>query len=76
MSAQYIINIEIFDHYPLILKCNQQSWGLKPFRVMNVWFSEPGFQKWVEEEYPKLSVQGWGVYVLKEKLKQLKGKLK
>ena len=37
---------------------------------------EPGFQKWVEEEYKKLQVQGWGAYVLREKLKQLKRKIK
>lgn len=58
------------------MKYSQHSWGPKPFRVINVWFQEYGFKQWVESEYSKLTVQGWGAFVLKEKLKQLKVKLK
>lgn len=58
MSSQYTINIEISNHYPFILKYNQQDWGPKPFKVINTWFLVHGFQSWVKEEYRKLSVQG------------------
>lgn len=76
MSAQYTICREISDHYPIILKYNQQNWGPKPFKICNAWMLEPGFQRWAEEEYKKIQVQGWGAFVLREKLKQLKRKIK
>lgn len=58
MSSQYTVSREICDHYLLILKYKQQNWRLKPFRVINAWLLEPGFQKWSEEEYRKIVVQG------------------
>ncbi|XP_019418409.1 PREDICTED: uncharacterized protein LOC109329191 [Lupinus angustifolius] len=42
----------------------------------NCWFSNAGFAKFVEDEWKSLEVSGRGSFVLKEKLKRLKGSLK
>ncbi|KAH1242231.1 hypothetical protein GmHk_07G019601 [Glycine max] len=55
----------ISDHCPFLLGDPTSNWGSKPFRVLDCWFLHKGFTNgW------------WGAYVLKEKLKILRGKLK
>ncbi|KAL6566436.1 hypothetical protein OROGR_002051 [Orobanche gracilis] len=44
--------------------------------MYNCWFMDPSFKNFVTKEWEMLDVQGWGIYVLKEKLKRLKEKLK
>ena len=34
-STQYVLNHNISDHYPLILKHVHEYWGPKPFRILN-----------------------------------------
>nr|KYP35452.1 Transposon TX1 uncharacterized [Cajanus cajan] len=40
------------------------------------WFQDPSFKKFVVDSWEGISIQGWGAYVLKEKLRVLKSKLK
>ncbi|CAL0307918.1 unnamed protein product [Lupinus luteus] len=63
-------------HCPLLLKKDVQNWGPTPLRTNNCWFSDPTFSKFVNDSWNELRVQGRGSYVLKEKLKLLKGVLK
>lgn len=58
------------------MKDSTFNWGLKPFRVLNCWFLHEGFAKFVEDEWGKINVHGWGAFVLKEKLKRIKEKMK
>ena len=58
------------------MKDSTFNWGLKPFRVLNCWFLHEGFAKFVEDEWGKINVDGWGAFVLKEKWKRIKEKMK
>lgn len=52
------------------------NWDPKPFKVLNCWFSHEGFSKFVEEAWGSIQMEGWGAYMLKEKLNHLRGRLK
>lgn len=52
------------------------DWGLKPSRFNNCWVNHKDFLSFVKEEWNSMSVKGQGDYILKEKLKALKGRLK
>ncbi|KAL8516077.1 hypothetical protein ACS0TY_014670 [Phlomoides rotata] len=64
------------DHCPIMLEIKVKDWGPKPFRSLNAWFSFPGFKEYVAERWNSYEIDGWGGYVLKEKLKRLKDDLK
>lgn len=74
--AQWALNRDVSDHYSVIIKNGLQEQGPKPFRFNNYWMDHPKFKEMVENELGNFSVNGWMGYVLKEKLKLLKGKLK
>lgn len=44
--------------------------------MLNCWFLEPKFKEFVVKAWEELQCEGWGSFVLKEKLKGLKAKLK
>jgi hypothetical protein len=44
--------------------------------MLKCWAELPGSREFVVEKWRSFSVHGWGGYVLKEKLKLLKGSLK
>ncbi|KAL8461664.1 hypothetical protein ACS0TY_032954 [Phlomoides rotata] len=44
--------------------------GPKPFRVVNAWFTHPEFRSFVENKWNEYSIEGWGGFILKEKLKE------
>ncbi|XP_057452691.1 uncharacterized protein LOC130744534 [Lotus japonicus] len=48
-SVQHILDRDISDHCPVVLKHLNQEWGPKPFRVLNCWHSDIRFRKFVEE---------------------------
>ncbi|XP_057432140.1 uncharacterized protein LOC130724887 [Lotus japonicus] len=74
--SQLVLNRDISDHCPLLLRQCFQNWGPKPFRVLNCWLQDPRITGVVDSFWKEATVNGWGAYVLKEKLKRLKGKLK
>lgn len=76
ISSQVIGDRDISDHCPIWLDCSVKNWGPKPFRFFNSWVEHPGFHKLVKETWSGCSFQGWKAYILNEKLKFLKGKLK
>ena len=43
---------------------------------MDCWLSDTSFKKTVEESWKSNQQRGWGGYVLKEKIKALKNRLK
>lgn len=67
---------EIFDHYPIWLKINNSDQGHKPFRVNDSWFGNKEFINFVEKEWSEIKVVGRSGYVIKEKFKMLKERLK
>jgi hypothetical protein len=60
----------------LILKYNGDDWGPKPFRFNNYWLKNRNFKEVVVNAWTNQHVSGWMGFVLKEKLKGLKGVIK
>ncbi|KAL8479964.1 hypothetical protein ACS0TY_026780 [Phlomoides rotata] len=58
----------ISDHCPILLESSKKDWGSKPFKFFNCWITNA--------EFSSYDIQGWGAYVLKEKLKHMKADLK
>ncbi|XP_057452293.1 uncharacterized protein LOC130744119 [Lotus japonicus] len=75
-NCQQVLRRDILYHCPVILSSSLVIWGPKPFRVLNCLLQDPKLKSFVEEEWPKLKFQGWGAFILKEKLKALKVLLK
>ncbi|XP_058762569.1 uncharacterized protein LOC131635950 [Vicia villosa] len=75
-STQWELDKGLSDHCPILLGGSSQSWGSKPFRMLNCWKYLDGYNDFIREQWLNMKIDGWGVYVLKEKLKLIKGKLK
>lgn len=76
VSAQWVGNRDISDHCPVTLKCGICDWGPKPFRFNNCWLEHRDFKGFVVGCWRDFGVNGLKLYVLKEKLKLLKDRLK
>ncbi|KAL8544569.1 hypothetical protein ACS0TY_004955 [Phlomoides rotata] len=61
------------NHAPILLEVTvKENWGPIPFKVVNWWLEQKDFCKLVEGVWRETKVEGWGGYVIKEKLKKLK----
>lgn len=61
------LNRSISDHCPLLIECESENRGPKPFKNLDVWFTNPRFKKLVEHEWKNLHSLPF-----QEKLKRLK----
>jgi len=61
---------------PLQLSMDEENWGPRPTRMLKCWQDMPGYKKFVIERWQSFEVEGWGGYVLREKLKRIKLALK
>ena len=75
-NSQFILQRNFSYHCPILLRSSNVDWGSKPFRVLDCWFQDEQFRKVVCDWWTSHSIQGWGGYVLKEKMKGLKQRLK
>ncbi|GKV27862.1 hypothetical protein SLEP1_g36982 [Rubroshorea leprosula] len=66
----------LLDHCPILVKDETRNWGPKPFKFFNVWLQDHVFREMTEKQWNSFNIQGWGGYVLKEKLKLLKNSMK
>lgn len=66
----------ISDHCPLLLQIKAKDWVPKPFRFANAWLTHPEFKSFVTGIWENHRVEAWSGYVLKEKMKFLKGEIK
>ncbi|PNX72998.1 cysteine-rich receptor-like protein kinase [Trifolium pratense] len=73
---QWCLDKELSDHCPIMLCEKEQNWGPKPFRMLSCWKETAGYHKYVREQWNDIKVEGWGMYVLKEKFKLIKVRLK
>nr|KYP66721.1 Transposon TX1 uncharacterized [Cajanus cajan] len=71
-SIQMVLDRNISDHCPILLKNVEVDWGPKPFRFLDCWLHDKDFRPLVEKTWEETNVHGWGAFVVKEKLKQLK----
>jgi len=75
-SALWVLPRDVLDHCPLVLKVGGWDWGPKPFRFNNYWLDNRRFKSTVEESWRGHNLNGWMGFILKEKLKRLKIRLK
>ncbi|XP_058787450.1 uncharacterized protein LOC131661827 [Vicia villosa] len=73
--GQFVGDRDLSDHCPIWLEVDNNNWGPKPFKFNNEWFSIDSFLPFVKKEWEDLKVEGRGDFVLKEKLRLLKGRL-
>ncbi|CAJ2637040.1 unnamed protein product [Trifolium pratense] len=64
------------DHCPLVLSANEEDWRPRPSRMLKCWKDIPGYKLFVRDKWNSFQVDGWGGYVIKEKLKMIKVALK
>ncbi|XP_058759393.1 uncharacterized protein LOC131632672 [Vicia villosa] len=74
--GQQIGDRDISDHCPIWLVVDKMDWDPKPFKFNNSWFQDKGFIGFVEKEWSGMNIYGHGDFVLKEKLRLLKIKLR
>ncbi|XP_058726046.1 uncharacterized protein LOC131597359 [Vicia villosa] len=74
--GQLIGSRDVYDHCPIWLLVNKEDWGLKPFKFNNEWFSDKSFFSFVEAEWKGIVVHGRGDFVLKEKFRIIKDRLR
>lgn len=55
---------------------DKENLGPRPSRMLKCWQEMPGYKQFVLDKWNSFSVDGWGGYVLKEKLKLIKVALK
>ncbi|XP_058766319.1 uncharacterized protein LOC131639895 [Vicia villosa] len=67
---------DISDHFLVWLEVDREDWGPKPFKFNNEWFSNKDFVPFVEKEWNLMEVRGRGDFVLKEKIRLIKDRLR
>ncbi|XP_020226818.1 uncharacterized protein LOC109808299 [Cajanus cajan] len=75
-SSQHILQRDISDHCPILLKNASVDWGLKPFQTFDCWLDDSLFRETVVKAWRECQICGWGAFVLKEKLKVMKREIK
>ena len=75
-SIQHPLDRNFSDHCPVLLRSKVVDWGPKPFRVLDCWLLDKSFKSIVKECWLSQQQSGWGGFVLKEKIKKLKERLK
>ncbi|XP_058726991.1 uncharacterized protein LOC131598402 [Vicia villosa] len=74
--GQLIGQRDVSDHCPVWLVVDKEDWGPKPFKFNNEWFNNKEFLHFVEVEWKAIIVRGRGDFVLKEKFRIIKDKLR
>ena len=64
------------DHVPLLLHVDEANWGPRPLRMLTCWSYFPGYADFVRAKWGTFTCEGWGNFVLKQKLKLMKFSLK
>jgi len=59
-----------------VLSVDDLNWGPKLVRMLKCWSKFPGYKQFVRSKLQSFQVEGWGGFVLKEKLKNVKIALK
>ena len=75
-SYQTALHRNFSDHCPILLRSNNADWGPKTFRILDCWLAEKSFKKLIEENWSSNQWSGWGGYVIKQKIKAIKAKIK
>ncbi|XP_058740903.1 uncharacterized protein LOC131613233 [Vicia villosa] len=74
--AQASGNRDISDNRPIWVKTCNKDWGVKPFKVFSCWNEHPDLERFVGEAWKAFQCNGTSVYVLKEKIKHIRDRLR
>ena len=58
-ASQHLVEGSISNHFPLVLKNVIMDWEPKQFRVLNCWFEDKRFDKFLEEVRSRLHFLEW-----------------
>jgi len=76
MLAQFFFQVALLrglsDHCPLQLSIDEENWGPRPTRMLKCWQDVPGYNQFVQDKWNSFHIEGWGGFVIKEKLKLIK----
>jgi hypothetical protein len=72
----WALHRDVSDHCPLIVRYSTSDWGPKPFRFNNFWLQNKRFKDLVAKTWQEQSFEGWMGFILKDRLKDLKGVIK
>ncbi|KAL5157811.1 C2 and GRAM domain-containing protein [Glycine soja] len=72
----FVLDRNFSDHCPILLSATNTDKGPKPFKVFDCWLKDKSFVRTVTKCWRNAQPKGWGGYVLKEKIKNLKEILK
>jgi hypothetical protein len=72
----WVLNRDVADHCPLVLRYNNFDWGPKPFRFNNFLLLNKDFKEVVSKAWENQHFEGWMRFVLKDRLKDLKSIIK
>lgn len=75
-SFQVALLRGLSDHCPLQLSVDEENWGPRPSRMLKCWQDMPGYNQFVKDKLKAFQINGWGGFVLREKLKFIKNALK
>ncbi|XP_058726684.1 uncharacterized protein LOC131598058 [Vicia villosa] len=67
---------DVSDHASIRLFCSEFYWRPKPFRFNNAWLKHEDFKDFICKECASLKIEGRGDFILFEKLKQLKNRVR
>jgi len=62
----------VSDHCAIVLKYLNVDKGPKPFRCLDIWQGDSRFKEFTRTKWSSYKVLGGGLFVFKEKLKNLK----
>ncbi|XP_058727126.1 uncharacterized protein LOC131598556 [Vicia villosa] len=74
--GQRICSRDISDHCPIWLVKDNEDWGPKSFKINNEWFAFKSFIPFVEKSWKEIAIEGRSDFVLKEKFRILKERLR
>ncbi|XP_057452728.1 uncharacterized protein LOC130744569 [Lotus japonicus] len=74
--SQSVLPWNVSDHRAVGLFFGVPDSGPKPFYYFNHWVDEEGFKELVEAWWTSAVYQGWSGYVLQQKLRGLRGKIR
>jgi hypothetical protein len=72
----WVLPRDLSYHIPLILRYSEADWDPKPFRFNNFWLELKSFKDLVVKVWDSQTLTGWMGFVLKERLKEIKGEIK
>ncbi|MCI02447.1 reverse transcriptase [Trifolium medium] len=67
-----VLERDVADHCPLVLRYSSLDWGPKPFRFNNFLLQSNEFKEAIKTAWGSQNLESWMGFILKERLKGLK----